>query len=204
MMRARSLWFFPLAMFVGVACAGQSGSTEGSKPKSAKKAEGCDNFAHPCSGEEACIDGSCRPKGCSSDSDCGSNSGCIEGWCIARQCQENLGCLGEDGIAGTDDDRSCIGGVCLPMQCPRDGKRCPAPGSERCNWTSDCGFGRICYNSTCVQARCAQDKDCLPRMCYAGLCFDQECNDRKPCKSGKTCVNGLCLTPGAATTSNSN
>lgn len=187
------------ASFVAFACATQGGGgPSGEKTAAAKKAQGCDKFAHPCSADESCIDGACRAKACSTDADCGGSAACIEGACIARQCNENLGCLGEDGTAGTADDRSCMGGVCLPMSCPRDGNRCPAPGRERCSFNSDCGFGRICYNATCVLARCAQDKDCLPQMCHTGLCYEEECNDRKRCKSGQTCVNGLCLVVGAA------
>jgi hypothetical protein len=196
--RRSSRWIVGIASLFAVACATHQSTTRGDKPAAAKKAPGCDNFASPCSAEEACIDGACRPRACSSDGDCGGTAACIEGACIARQCQENLGCLGDDQTAGTDDDRSCVGGVCLPLSCPRDGNRCPAPGKERCNFNSDCGFGRICFGGTCVAARCAQDKDCLPRLCYVGLCYDQECNDRKRCKSGKTCVNGLCLVAGAS------
>jgi len=61
------------------------------------------------------------------------------------------------------------------------------------------GSGAFAFNATCVAARCAQDKDCLPQLCYAGLCYDEECNDRKHCKSGKTCVNGICLVVGQST-----
>ena len=199
--RHLAVWFVCCASLVGIACASQGGGggATGEKTAAAKKPQGCDAFAHPCGPDEACIDGACRPKGCSSDGECGDNAGCIQGWCVARECKENLGCLGEDQTAGTADDRSCVGGVCLPMSCPSDGKRCPAPGKERCAWNSDCGFGRICFNATCVSARCAQDKDCLPQLCYAGLCYDEECNDRKHCKSGKTCVNGICLVVGQST-----
>jgi len=185
----RSVFAFAL----GLACASQGGGGGGDKAQAAKGAGGCDNFAHPCSAEEACIDGACRPRGCSSDGECNGTAACIEGWCVPRQCKENTSCLGEDETAGTADDRSCIGGVCFPISCPGDGDRCPAPGKGTCDWNSDCGFGRICYSGKCVAARCAQDKDCLPRLCHAGLCYDQECNDRKRCKSGKTCINGLCL-----------
>ena len=188
---------FTVLVLLVVACASHAGSGGGSeKTAAAKKPAGCDNFAHPCSDEEACIDGTCRPKGCSSDGDCGQSAACMQGWCVVRQCMENIGCLGEDQTAGTADDRSCIGGVCLPMSCPRDGKRCPAPGKEKCAWNSDCGFGRICYNATCVSARCVKDGDCLPQLCHSGLCFDEECNDRKRCAGGKTCINGLCLVVG--------
>jgi hypothetical protein len=195
--RPPSPWLIGVVSLVAVACATQGRS--GEKTAASKKAPGCDSFAHPCSAEESCIDGVCRPRGCSTDGDCGGSAACMEGACIARQCRENLACLGEDQTAGTDDDRSCIGGVCLPMSCPRDGDRCPAPGREQCAWNSDCGFGRICYSGNCVNARCIQDKDCLPRLCHAGLCYEEECNDRKRCKSGKTCVNGLCLVVAAST-----
>ena len=190
---------FTFFVLLAAACASQGGGGGRSeKTAAAKKPNGCDNFAHPCSSEEACIDGACRPKGCSSDGDCGDNAACMQGWSIARQCIESLGCLGEDQTAGTADDRSCVGGVCLPMSCPRDGKRCPAPGKERCTWNSDCGFGRLCFNATCVSARCATDSDCLPELCHTGLCFAEECNDRKRCPGGKTCVNGLCLVVGTS------
>jgi hypothetical protein len=203
--RSAHRWFPCLASFV-VACAtqggsgGRSGSSE--KVETVKKARACDSFAHPCATDEACIDGTCRPRGCSTDGECGDNAACIEGWCIVRQCKESLGCLGEDQTAGTEDDRSCVGGVCLPMSCPRDGNRCPAPGKERCSWNSDCGFGRVCFNASCVSARCAQNKDCLPQLCHTGLCYEEQCNDRKRCRGGQTCVNGLCLATSASASAN--
>src|SRR5260370_2942839 len=106
-MRWRPTFPFTILVLLAVACASQGGSgARSEKTAAAKKAPGCDNFAHPCSAEEACIDGTCRTKGCSSDGDCGQNAACMQGWCIVRQCTENLGCLGDDQTAGTADDRS--------------------------------------------------------------------------------------------------
>src|SRR5882672_4761376 len=57
---------FTVLVLLAVACASQGGGVAKSeKTAAAKKPAGCDNFAHPCSAEEACIDGTCRPKGCS-------------------------------------------------------------------------------------------------------------------------------------------
>jgi len=193
-MMRNSLAPWILAVVATAACATQGGD----KPKAPKKAPGCDNFANPCPADQVCIDAACRPKACSSDGDCHGSAACLEGACLMRQCKENLSCLGEDETAGTADDRSCIGGVCLPISCPRDGNRCPAPTKERCAWNSDCGSGRLCFGGSCTPAKCVADKDCLPRICYAGLCLDPDCDERRPCRSGKNCVNGLCLVTSAA------
>src|SRR5215471_16732492 len=85
-----------VSLVVACASGGGGGTSAGEKTAHAKRAPGCDNFANPCSAEEACIDGSCRPKACSTDGDCGGNSGCFQGWCLARQCRENNACLGDD------------------------------------------------------------------------------------------------------------
>lgn len=187
---ATRLFLFILATVL--ACA-----TQGGHAKSGKKGSGCDNFAHPCPADQTCIDGGCRPRACATDSDCSGSGSCLEGWCLQRQCKANSSCLGEDETAGTADDRSCIGAVCLPLACPRDGKRCPPRGKESCAWSSDCGAGRICYDATCTSVQCTADKDCLPRVCYAGVCLDPDCDDRKPCAAGRNCVNGLCLVTAA-------
>src|SRR4051812_370727 len=178
-----------------IACAAGGGDSKNAK--SVKKGAGCDNFAHPCPADQTCIDGACRPRACSSDPDCSGSVACVEGWCLMRQCKANSSCLGDDGTAGTADDRSCVGAVCLPLACPRDGKRCPGQGKEPCGGSSDCGGGRICFNGTCTSARWTADKDCLPRACYAGVCLDTECDDRKPCATGRACVNGICLVTAA-------
>src|SRR6185503_17470807 len=103
----RSTWnklpfFVILAFFLGLACASRGGGAGGEKAQSAKRSGGCDNFAHPCSAEEACIDGACKPRACSSDGECNGTGACLEGWCVTRQCKENTSCLGEDETAGTD------------------------------------------------------------------------------------------------------
>src|SRR6478672_5938482 len=180
----------PLVFAAFAACATHTAPTGKATPK---KGATCDNFAHPCPEDQACIDATCRPKACASDSDCHGSGACLEGWCIARQCRASQSCLGADDTAGTADDGSCIGGVCLPITCLRDPKNCPSKGHEACAWNSDCGSGLVCYDGACTSARCLADKDCLPKMCWSGLCMDQQCDEHKPCPTGKNCVNGLCL-----------
>jgi hypothetical protein len=189
-----SEWFLGSAL--AVACATVMCTPPGEQTKSPEKAQGCDS-AHPCAAGEMCVDGTCRPQGCASDGDCGGTAACIEGSCTTRECRANLTCLGEDETAGTADDRSCIGGVCLPISCPRDGDRCPGPGKEKCDWNSDCGSGRLCFGGNCTSARCTGNQDCGTRMCYVGLCLDRECDSKKPCSKGRNCVKGLCLAPAA-------
>ena len=74
--RPLSPWFTAVVSLAFVACASGGKGGGGEKTAAAKKAQGCDNFAHPCSAEEACIDGSCRPKACQNDGDCGANGYC--------------------------------------------------------------------------------------------------------------------------------
>jgi hypothetical protein len=130
---------------------------------------------------------------CTADADCHGAGACFDGWCAASDCRNNAVCMGEDGVAGTADDRSCVGAVCLPMSCPRDGKRCPAPGKERCNWSSDCDVGKICFDGVCVVARCQSNHDCLPNACFGGLCFPTECDAHRPCSGGRNCVGTVCV-----------
>jgi Cys-rich repeat protein len=187
-------WFY--ASVLAVACANTGG-----EPKAPGKAQGCDT-SNPCPSGQACIDAQCKASGCTSDGDCGGQAACIEGACSSRECQASISCLGDDETAGTADDRSCVGGVCLFISCPRDGDRCPGPGKEKCAWNSDCGSGRVCFNGTCTSGRCTNDKDCTPRFCHLGLCLDRECDANKPCTKGRACVQGLCI-PQPAAASNS-
>src|SRR5258708_28216356 len=112
-------------LFLSMLTAVLACATRGEHAKSAKKGSGCDNFAHPCPAEETCIDATCRPRACATDSDCSGSGACLEGWCLLRQCKANTSCLGEDQTAGTADDRSCIGALGLTLSCPQDGKRYP-------------------------------------------------------------------------------
>jgi hypothetical protein len=180
--------FFAMLLGVG-ACTGQGSGSKSPSPRG----EACDVFARPCAEGQTCVDGKCRKRMCTTDADCGGSGACFEGWCVASECRNNAVCMGEDGVAGTQDDRSCVGGVCLPMSCPRDGKRCPAPGRERCNWSSDCDVGKICFDGVCVVGRCQSNHDCLPNACFGGLCFPTECDDHRPCPSGRNCVGTVCV-----------
>jgi len=178
-------WFY--ASVFAVACA-----SSGAEPsKAPAKAQGCDS-QNPCASGQSCIDGQCKAGGCTTDGDCGGQAACIEGACSSRECQASSSCLGSDETAGTADDRSCVGGVCLFISCPRDGDRCPGPGKEKCAWNSDCGTG-LCFNGHCTSGRCTGNKDCTPRSCHLGLCIDQECSASKPCNSGRACVQGMCV-----------
>jgi Cys-rich repeat protein len=179
-----SQWLY--ATVLAVACANPGGEPSKSPAKA-----GCDS-TNPCASGQTCVDGQCK-SGCGTDGDCGGQAACIEGACSNRECQQSSSCLGDDETAGTADDRSCVGGVCLYISCPRDGDRCPGPGKEKCAWNSDCGSGRVCFNGTCTSGRCTADKDCSPRSCHLGLCLDRECDANKACTKGRACVQGLCI-----------
>jgi hypothetical protein len=178
-------WFF--ASVLAVACA----SSGGEPSKAPAKAPGCD-AQNPCASGQSCIDAHCKAGGCKTDGDCGGQAACIEGACSSRECTASSSCLGDDETAGTADDRSCIGGVCIFISCPRDGERCPGGGREKCAWNSDCPAG-LCFNGTCTSGRCTADKDCTPRSCHLGLCLDNECSASKPCTKGRACVQGMCV-----------
>jgi hypothetical protein len=183
-----SQWIYASMLAVAVACANPGGEPT----KTPGKAQGCDS-TNPCSSGQACVDGQCKSGGCTTDSDCGNMAACIAGACSNRECTASSSCLGDDETAGTADDRSCVGGVCLHISCPRDGERCPGPGKEKCAWNGDCGSGRLCFNGTCTSGRCVNDKDCTPRFCRLGLCLDRECDASKPCTKGRACVDGMCI-----------
>ena len=183
-----SQWIYATVLAVAVACANPGG-----EPSKSPKAQGCD-ATNPCASGQTCVDGQCK-SGCATDGDCGGTAACIEGACSERECQASSSCLGDDGTAGTPDDRSCVGGVCLHISCPRDLDRCPGPGREKCAWNSDCGSGRLCFNGTCTSGRCTNNKDCTPRACHLGLCLDRECDANKACTKGRQCVQGLCIPP---------
>jgi hypothetical protein len=180
-----SQWLF--ASVLAVAC-----GNPGGEPSKAPKVQGCDS-ANPCPSGQACVDAKCKTGGCASDGDCGGQAACIEGACASRECNASSSCLGDDETAGTADDRSCVGGVCLHISCPHDLDRCPGEGRQSCNWNSDCGSGLLCFNGKCTSGKCATDKDCTPRSCHLGLCLDRECDANKPCTKGRQCVAGLCI-----------
>jgi hypothetical protein len=184
-----------LATVVGCAFASACGSAppRAASPEPAVAAgSSCDLFAHPCD-NGACLDGTCREKACSGDDECGSGV-CLEGICLGRQCDTNAACIGPDEKAGTADDRTCVDAVCLAIQCPREGKACAPLGKEQCKTSTACGAGRICVDGHCTGAKCATDKDCLPRACISGLCVVPECGDLgKTCATGQSCIRGACV-----------
>ena len=152
----------------------------------------CDGTPRGCALGQACIDGRCRASACTADVDCGGALVCFEAACIARECKTNSACMGADQAGGTEDDRSCVGGTCLNMSCPRDGERCPPEHKEPCASNHDCGVGRLCFDGGCTVPECASEKDCGVRICVSGLCVDKECGAAKKCAEGKSCVNGVC------------
>jgi hypothetical protein len=131
--------------------------------------------------------GSCGPKPCESNEECGEGRVCTDtGTCQVISCGSSLDCPIQSWCdsstgqctAGCLNDRDC-----LPTQaCDQERRECFEPG---CRSTAlDCEFGQFC-NSTSGQ--------CLD----AGDVYCRECQNSEDCDS----INNWCVTmPGSSST----
>ncbi|GAB4196967.1 MAG: hypothetical protein OHK0013_04610 [Sandaracinaceae bacterium] len=159
---------------------------------------GCTTTAD-CPGDGViCRDGTCV-RGCTDASDCDANQTCVDGSCVPTvnpPCSATNPC--EGGL-------ECVDGEC----------RQP---SDTCQFSSECGAGRICVNQRCTTAcgpanpcatgaecvegycreiqpppgECTTNDDCgAGRLCRDTRCFD-ECAADAECGTGRYCLEGRC------------
>jgi hypothetical protein len=127
-----------------------------------------------------CRDATCVP-GCETSDDCqAENPGyvCLDGTCtptITPECDATTPC------------RS-------PLECVAG--ECRAP-SDTCQFSSECGAGRVCVNQQCTTA-CGLDNPCpTGAMCTDGFCVVtpppvDECVVNADCGEGEICRDGSC------------
>lgn len=158
---------------------------------------------------------------CSTHADCpGDGVICREGSCV-RGCADASDC---------DDNQACVDGSCVPTVTPGCGVSSPCASglecvdgecrqpSDTCQFSSECGAGRVCVNQHCTTAcsaenacpggaecvegycrevrpepgECATSADCGEgRVCRDTRCFD-ECAADAECGSGRYCAEGRC------------
>lgn len=158
---------------------------------------------------------------------CASNADCDAGL-ICRDSECVLGCR-DSSTCETGD--VCVDGMCVPTVTPdcdatnpcAGGLECVAgvctPPTNTCQFSSECGPGRVCLNQQCTTAcsaenpcptgavctdgyciaepppvgECVVNSDCgADEICRDGACFD-ECSVDADCGEGRYCQEGRCL-----------
>lgn len=133
-----------------------------------------------CGNIDATGHGECIP-GCHTADDCAANQSCENGMCVNRP---PLDCdpATNPCSAGT----TCVDGTCVP-------------NVDVCQFSSECGAGRVCVNQQCTSA-CGPTNPCQgTATCGAdGYCHERippitGCVTNPDCASGQTCVDGRCF-----------
>lgn len=119
--------------------------------------------------------------GCTSQADCTTGNSCVNGMCMPNQTQ--VGC---DATHPCATGSTCVGGSCVP-------------DAQICQFSTECGAGRICVNQQCTAA-CSATNPCVgSATCGAdGFCHEvipppTGCSTATDCASGQTCVDGRCF-----------
>lgn len=141
-------------LFAAVLLLGLPACSTGGEAPVLAEGECLDNTA--CEGMQACIDSTCRPVSCLTNSDC----------TLGRFCDE---ASGYECVEGCSDDTDCLAGqACTEGQCTT---------AECVDQEVDCGIGEHCTEGACV----AVDNFCDPcddaNPCREGMVchwFDKE------------------------------
>ncbi len=124
-----------------------------------------------------CRGGTCIT-GCSTAMDCPASQSCVDGSCVPTM---NPGCSAT---------APCTGG----LECV-DGE-CRAP-SDTCQFSSECGAGRVCVDQRCTSA-CGATNPCAgTSMCVDGFCEEitppaGDCATNADCGAGRVCRDTRC------------
>ncbi len=125
-----------------------------------------------------CRDGTCV-RGCQDASDCDANQTCVDGSCVPTV---NPACGDTNPCA---DGLECVDGEC----------RQP---SDTCQFSSECGAGRVCVNQRCTTA-CGTDNPCpTGAQCVEGFCEEiqptpGDCSTNADCGEGRVCRDTRCF-----------
>lgn len=165
-----------------------------------------------CSAPLVCTSLGCAAE-CAADADCPEGTICRSGVCAAPQepppvpnpgtCTRNADCA--------DAALVCRDGTCVPAPAPACSATNPCPSgqdcvdgaclasADTCQFSFECGVGRICVNQLCTTA-CTADA-----MCGAGLTCDEAsgscvaippvpgmCTDDAACGAGRVCIDSSC------------
>ncbi|MBI5543932.1 MAG: hypothetical protein HY901_08605 [Deltaproteobacteria bacterium] len=154
----------------------------------------CGSCSTACDPSEACANGACYPRDCSSE-ECQPNSVCFNATCV------EVGCVGVTCEAG----RQCAGGRCL---CPEGRTECGTACVElefdrqncgacdqACTAGSACAKGR-CYPMDCDTQTCAPDSVCFDDRCTPEQCVGTSCPNGEACEA----ATGKCTSCGPLTT----
>ncbi len=131
-----------------------------------------------CPGEGViCRDGTCI-RGCADASDCDANQACVDGECVPTI---NPGC---------SDTSPCAGGLeCVDGECRQP--------SDTCQFSSECGVGRVCVNQRCTtgcdaDSPCATGAECVEGYCREIVPMPGECSTNEECGTGRVCRDTRC------------
>lgn len=125
--------------------------------------DACLRYEEECIQTFRCSRGVCIPEGtgCGSDDDCFDPNfpACVEQQC--RQCRGDGDC---------DSGERCDQGLCIPV----------------CQDRFDCPYFHECTGGACVEAGCANDRECVAFLNHAlAVCNDRQCTI--PCRADRDC-----------------
>ncbi|MCX7959207.1 MAG: hypothetical protein N3B13_09185, partial [Deltaproteobacteria bacterium] len=152
-----------------------------------------------------CINGECRnkddPIACQKKEDCPSGYECINNVCEASTtCPPGY----HLDPGGPGQSPSCVADNPDVKPCKTDAD-CPGPNyycqngeckeiKTSCDSVSDCPYGYICENNTCVPGGgqdCKNDSDCPTGFCKDGKCIS--CIRDSDCPQDNICADGICV-----------
>jgi hypothetical protein len=180
--------------------------------------------ADPCSSNDRCSAGVCRPGGfaCDDNNPCTRDTCALDGACTHLP-DDELTC--EDGSACTSGDYCadgfCIGGLadgclsdspCVATRCAEDGLTCRSDVLDGlgCDDGNVCTLGDQCLGGICrsgIQRSCGWDTECGVFRCdridgcllETAYQLGKTCSDDNRCTTGDTCDGaGTCVPHGPA------
>jgi len=182
---------------------------------------GCHNVPAPtpiactgdsqCSTNQICTSQGCTSK-CSADTDCAQGDVCKSGLCVAPTTSTTPTPVACTKDSDCTNGQKCVGSGAAAM--------CEDP-SDVCQYSSECGAGKVCADGECLVDCSAQGSTCPSgTTCEKGVCepnanqctSDAQCSGSTPkceqgqcvaacdssnptssCSSGYVCENGACV-----------
>jgi hypothetical protein len=161
---------------------------------------GSSNCANQCSGQFACVAGTCVPSACPFDAGPPIGTSCF----VSADCcpYDFSDCDNQRGVCCVTGGYYCRNSqdCCSPLPCTTD-HRCCLDVHAGCNYDTDCCTGHCEVNVCCHRAGevCTADADCCVEpgasgaACHGGRC----CNGKGAfCGDGTTCCSGMCSNSG--------